>query len=78
MGWVVNATPRPLYSQEKILVRTEYEAGLVPAPVWAVWRSENIVRCEIGTLDCPARSLVTILTDKFFHNCSTHPNPLVR
>ena len=62
---MVNATLRPLYFQEKIPVRTEYEAGWALEPVWAVWRRENLVPCETGALDYPARSLVTVLTELY-------------
>ena len=34
-GWVVSATPRPLYPREKEPVHIVYEeAGWVPGPVW--------------------------------------------
>ena len=32
-GWVVNATPRPLYRQERDPVPILYEAGWAPGPV---------------------------------------------
>ena len=35
MGWVVNATPRPLYPQEKDPVPIVYEAGWASDPVWS-------------------------------------------
>jgi hypothetical protein len=31
MGWVVNATPRPLYPRERSIVK---ENGWAPGPVW--------------------------------------------
>jgi hypothetical protein len=34
MGWVVNATPRPLYLRETNPVPIVYEAGWTPGPVW--------------------------------------------
>jgi hypothetical protein len=34
MGWVVNATPRPLYPLGKDLVLIVYEAGWAPGQVW--------------------------------------------
>ena len=34
MGWVVNATPRPLYPREKEPVSTAQEGGWDPGPVW--------------------------------------------
>ena len=33
-GWVVNATPGPLYSLERDAVPTVLETGWVPGPVW--------------------------------------------
>jgi hypothetical protein len=35
MGWVVNATPRPLYPQQRDPVPTVQEAGYAPGTVWA-------------------------------------------
>ena len=34
MGWVVNATPRPLYPRGRNLVPTLQEAGWAPGAVW--------------------------------------------
>ena len=34
MGWVVNATPRPLYLQERDPVRNIQEAGWATGPDW--------------------------------------------
>jgi hypothetical protein len=34
MGWVVNATPRPLYPRESGPVTTFHEVGLAPGQVW--------------------------------------------
>jgi len=34
MGWVVNATPRPLYPQERDPISIVSEAGLAPLSVW--------------------------------------------
>jgi hypothetical protein len=34
MGWVVNATPQPLYPREEDPVPIVQEAGRVPGPVW--------------------------------------------
>jgi len=39
-GWLVNATPHPLYSQERDPVPTVQEAGWFPEPVWTV--AENL------------------------------------
>jgi hypothetical protein len=33
-GWVVNATPRPLYPRERDPGFTVKEAGWAPGPVW--------------------------------------------
>jgi hypothetical protein len=34
MGWVVNATPRPLYPRERDQVPIVQEAGWAPGPIW--------------------------------------------
>ena len=34
MGWVVNASPRPLHPKERGPVSIIHEAGWVPGPVW--------------------------------------------
>jgi hypothetical protein len=34
MGWVVSATPRPLYRRERNTVPIVQEAGWAPEPVW--------------------------------------------
>ena len=34
MGWVVNATPQPLYPRERNQVPIVQEAGWAPGPVW--------------------------------------------
>jgi hypothetical protein len=34
MGWVVSATPRPLYSRRRDPVRILHGAGWAPGPVW--------------------------------------------
>ena len=39
--WMVNATPRPLYPQERDPVPTVQEAGWAPGPVWT--GAENLV-----------------------------------
>jgi hypothetical protein len=54
MGWVVNTTPRPLYSRER--PGTHCRGGWVaPAPVWT--GAENLARpTGIRSLDRPARS----------------------
>ena len=54
---MVNATPRPLYSQERDLVRVVQEADWVLGPVWT--GAENLVPSGIRFLDrvVPAVSL---------------------
>jgi len=49
--WVINATPWPLYPQERDLVRTVQEAVWAPEPVWAV--AENLVSTGILLSDRP-------------------------
>ena len=34
MGWMVSATPRPLYPRERDPVPIVQEAGWAPGPVW--------------------------------------------
>ena len=34
-----NFTPQPLYRRTITLVPVEYEAGLVPEPLWIFWRN---------------------------------------
>jgi hypothetical protein len=51
MGWVVNATPRPLYPWEIFRVSILLEAGWVPEPIWN--GAENLVPTGISFLDPP-------------------------
>ena len=44
MGWVVNATPRPLYPRERKPVPIVQEAGSAPVPVWK--GAENLALTE--------------------------------
>ena len=53
MGWVVNATPRPLYPG-KDPVPTVQEAGWAPGPVWT--GAENLAPTGIRSPNRPARS----------------------
>ena len=53
MGWVVNATPRSLYPQERS-GRLLQEAGWAPGTVWR--GAENLAPTGIRSPDCPARS----------------------
>jgi len=54
MGWVDNATPRPLYPREREPVPIVQEAGWATGPAWTV--AENIVRTGIRSPDRPALS----------------------
>jgi hypothetical protein len=53
-GWVVNATPRPLYPRESDPVPILQEPVWAPGPVWT--GAENLASTEIRSPDCPARS----------------------
>ena len=53
-GWVVNATPRPLYPREREPLPIVQEAGLAPRPVWT--GAENLVLTGIRSPDLPVRS----------------------
>ena len=53
MGWVANATPRPLYPG-KDPVPVVYEDGWVPGPVWP--DAENLTSTGIRFPDRPASS----------------------
>jgi hypothetical protein len=54
MGWVVNATPRPLYPRERDPVPIVQEDGWAPGPVWT--GAENLAPTGIRSPDRPARS----------------------
>jgi len=53
MGWVVNATPRPLYPQERNPVSIVQEAGWDPGTFWT--GEENPASTGIRLTDLPAR-----------------------
>ena len=53
-GWVVTATPRPLYPWERDPVRIVSEAGWALEPVWA--GAENVATTGIRSPDHEARS----------------------
>jgi len=53
MGWVVNATPRPLYLWERDSVPIVYEAGWAPGPIWT--GAENLALAGIRSPDRQAR-----------------------
>ena len=52
--WLLNATPRPLYSREREPVSIVQEAGWAPGPVWA--GAENLAPTGIRSPERPARS----------------------
>ena len=52
--WVVNATPRSLYAQERDPLPVIQEAGWAPGPVWKC--AENLSPNEIQFPDRPAHS----------------------
>jgi hypothetical protein len=52
MGWVVNATPRPLYPQEGPVIHC-IEGWMSPRAVWV--RAKNLGATGIRSSDCPAR-----------------------
>jgi hypothetical protein len=53
MGWVVNATPRPLYPRESDPVHTVQEARRAARPVWK--GAENLAPTRIRSPYRPAR-----------------------
>ena len=53
MGWVVNATFRPLYRRETDPVPIAKEAGWAPGPVWK--GAENLAPTGIRSPELPAR-----------------------
>jgi hypothetical protein len=52
--WVVNATPRPLYPQERDTVAIVQEAGWAPGPVWT--GAKNLAPTGIRSAYRPRRS----------------------
>jgi hypothetical protein len=54
MGWMVNATPRPLYPRERDPVPIVQEAGWAPGRVWT--DAVNLAPTGIRSPDRPARS----------------------
>jgi hypothetical protein len=85
MGWVVNATPRPLYPQERDPVSIVQEAGWAPGPVWT--GAENLAPTGFeprtvrpvasGYTDCKQRS-VSVSMDKEMSRRSEQPSVCVR
>jgi len=57
MGWVVNATPRPLYLPEIDPVSNVQEPGWAPGPVWT--GTENLAppAFDFRTVQAVAKSL---------------------
>ena len=61
--WVVNFTPRPLYSREITPVPIEQEAGRATEPDWTFCKREkSLAATRIRIPDHPSRSLVVIPT----------------
>ena len=50
MGWVVKATPRPLYLRERDPVPTVQEDGWAPGPVWT--GAENVACTGCYSFSC--------------------------
>jgi hypothetical protein len=52
MGWVVNATPRPLYPQERdlVLIVQVQETGWAPGPVWTCAKNHALWRFDPRTV----------------------------
>jgi len=62
---VVSFTPRPFYHRGKSLrYPLDRRLGGPPEPVWTQWRREKIPP-SVGNRICPARTLVTKLTELF-------------
>ena len=53
-GWVVNVTPRPLFTPGKVPVLTVQETVWAPGPVWT--GAKNLTPTGIRSLDRPARN----------------------
>ena len=68
MEWVVNATLRPLYPQERDPLLNVQEAGFAPGPVWT--GAENLAFAEIRFEDRLARSDLITQTDVYYP-CTT-------
>jgi hypothetical protein len=58
MGWVVNATLRPLYPEEREPIAIVEAAGWAPGRVWT--GEENLAFTVIRSPDRPARSESTL------------------
>ena len=54
MGWVVNATARPLFTRERDLVPIVQEAGWTSGSVWT--GAENLAPTGARSPDRPTRS----------------------
>jgi hypothetical protein len=55
LGWVVNATPRPIYPRERQLVLTVQEGGWTPGAIWT--GVENLAPTGIRSPDGPAHTV---------------------
>jgi len=57
----------PLYPWERALVSTKHDSECAPKPVWAFWRTEDLIPNGTENLDQPALRLVTIPTTSWIH-----------
>jgi len=64
MGWVVNATLRPLYSRERAPLPIVQEAGWIPGPVWK--GAENLAPTGIRFPESSALSESLFTTDSVY------------
>jgi hypothetical protein len=65
---VISFTTWLLYLCKKAPPSTQQtDAGWAPEPVWMLKREKPLVHAGNQTLDCPAHSLVTILTELMWH-----------
>jgi hypothetical protein len=54
LRWLVNITPRPLYTRERTPLPAEQEAGRVPAPIWSCGEQKILLPLP-GILFCALR-----------------------
>jgi hypothetical protein len=83
MGWVVNATPRPLYLRQRDPVPIVYEAVWAPGPVWI--GAENLASTGIFffVFSCTLYFIHTcffvLIVLHFAYTCNTqHKHPCFR
>jgi hypothetical protein len=62
MGWVVNATPRPLYLRERDSILHFTGGWMDPEPVWTF--AENLAPIGIRSPDRPAQKLYIFYSNK--------------